>query len=71
MSKRATGIPHPVGTVQSLLQTTQALKDRVEQSLDRSGDLLTTAVTFNDLLTLGLIKSSDLAQIRRRERNPQ
>jgi len=54
------GIPEPAPSVQSLQQTSAALKEATEILLRQRGSPLNAAVTWQDLLDLGLIAPKDV-----------
>lgn len=67
-SSAGAGIPVPRAEVKSLALTAIVLKERVEVLSREVGDILDGAVTFKDLITLGLITQDQLAEIERRDR---
>lgn len=55
MAQKYPGIPQPLAEVNSLQNTAQATKEAVEIVTRQRGDRSLSAVTWQDLLALGLI----------------
>lgn len=51
-----------------MMSTVRSLKEHVEVLSRDRGDMIDGAVTFRDLIALGIIRESDMAQIRLRQR---
>lgn len=67
-SSAGAGIPAPRAEVKSLALTAVVMKERIEVLSREVGDILDGAVTFRDLITLGLITPDQIAEIERRDR---
>lgn len=61
-AKRYPAIPQPTTNANSLLDTSLALKEGHEILLGVRGQRRYSAVTWDDLVRLGLIKESDIPQ---------
>lgn len=67
MSKPNSGIPQPAATWPGMMATVQAMKDQVDQLTGDTGDLSGRAVTFDDLMVLGILRESDMAKLKLRK----
>lgn len=60
MRRKQITIPEPYENLASLRHTAMATKEAAEVMLGQRGDVLDRAVTFGDLLKLGLISKDQL-----------
>lgn len=60
MATKKTAIPEPLAEINSVRSTAAALKEAVEVVQGVRGDRTTAAVTWQDLLALGLITADKL-----------
>lgn len=60
MTTKYPAIPDPVTSVDSLRDTTIAIKEAVEILARQRGDRSTSAVTWQDLLALGLCSAAQV-----------
>lgn len=60
MAVKVPAVPEPVQTLESLRQTSAALKEGVEVLSGQRGTKLNAAVTWQDLIDLGLILASQV-----------
>jgi hypothetical protein len=60
MAQKYPSIPDPITNVQALRDTTLALKEGQEILTRQRGDRSLSAVTWQDLLALGLITASQI-----------
>lgn len=60
MSRKFPTIPEPYETISSIRVATQAIKEGVEMLSGQRGDADDCAVTWGDLIRLGLIKKDQV-----------
>jgi len=60
MATKTAAIPEPMANINSVRDTAQALKENMEVLQGIRGDRTTAAVTYQDLLRLGLITAAQL-----------
>lgn len=60
--RQAVAVPHPMADVTSLHATVMALKEAVEVLQTHRGDVLDGAITWRDLVAIGLITADQVPQ---------
>lgn len=68
MSSKPLSVPEPGPSWPAMLSTVRTMKEHVEVLAGDRGDMLDSAVTYRDLIALGMLRESDMAQIRLRHR---